>query len=142
MADMQTAQLPLASPDAGQWLRPMQAAETLGVSDRTLRRYVASGRYQARRSDGALHVFVPAGDASRRSSPALMQGAIGQAVLALHEALTAERTRTHELEVRLRELETIRLQLVETCARLSGEMERMRVVRGVRGEGRRERPES
>lgn len=45
--------------DTGTWLSPRQAAQALGVSERTLRRHVRSNRYATRQEGRRLLIRVP-----------------------------------------------------------------------------------
>lgn len=74
------------APPGMRWLAAGLAAEALGVSERTLRRYVALGRYRARRDGGRAFVLVPAAGnpaAPAASIAALPAAALASALLAL-----------------------------------------------------------
>ncbi len=47
------------APPGMRWLSPAEAAATLGVTDRTMRRYVANGHYPVRHEGRRAYVLVP-----------------------------------------------------------------------------------
>lgn len=108
---------------AGRWLRPAEAARLLGVSERTVRRRVASGQYPVERNGRDARIQIPAellegvaGDPADGPRDLTMQ-ALVVAVDALKDALAAERARTQRFEARLEELEDERTRLLAQLRR-------------------------
>lgn len=108
----------LAAAHPGRWVRPSEAARLLGVSERTVRRRVASGQYRAERNGRNARILLPAellssaGEIPADGSPDPTMRALVAVVGALQEALAAERARTQRLELRLEHLEDERARLL------------------------------
>lgn len=109
---------PPASDRAGRWVRPSEAARLLGVSERTVRRRVASGQYPAERAGRNARILLPAelvGEAAGEGAAARQDPTVRALVTvldALKDALAAERARTQRLEERLEHLEDERTRLL------------------------------
>jgi len=100
---------------AGRWLPFAVSARRLGVSERTLRRHIADGRYQVRHEGRRAAVFLPGEVLAEQVAEPTSQGelALVHAIEALSAALAAERTRSERLEQRLMALDEERLALIE-----------------------------
>lgn len=112
----------------GTWMPPVDAAHALGVSDRTMRRYVAAGRFHVQRQDGRVRIFVPEADVSSatavgsRADRHDLSVGVGAAIEALGHALADERARTMRLEEQMRQIELGRLKLAEQRAELAAQV--------------------
>jgi len=135
---------------AGTWLPTAEAALRLGLTERTLRRHITSGRYRGRREGHAWLAWIPdipdtlqdpIGHVSRPFSQLPGQsdtigdasGLLARTVSALEQTVLAERARANEerarsteLEEKLRQAEQVAAMHQERSRNLEEETKRLR----------------
>lgn len=108
------------APPQGRWLPFAGAAQALGVSERTLRRYIAARHFASRRVRHRVQVFVPDEEAARRAllgpPPDALLSALRAALDALERELAAERERAARLADRIAVVEAECRQLAAQAA--------------------------